>query len=318
MVSTPSSLNDINIVHTTRPATSPNNNQANQNSAETPAANQPATQPIVTPSSEHVKADPKPSTSAPDNGPVSPTSPDNNHNDAAPTQAPPPAAHSPAPNPQTAPAADPKTRSPTPPDNNHNNAPPAQAPPPAAHTAAGSHSSNAFAARQLVESETEVCVPILEAESTQVPSATPTPAGPETFVELISGNSETVTLTPATGSQPSPFVSTITTSVLGVLETIYTVVTPSPTADPSYTTFTYVTTVSGTLRTLVTEVPLLSQNNKGVTTFRTAPITILLDWPTSTTIGPTSGGWRSVTNYREVSLWVGVVCGFITLGLILL
>jgi hypothetical protein len=82
--------------------------------------------------------------------------------------------------------------------------------------------------------------------------------------------------------------------------------------------FTYVTAISGTLRTMVTEVPLLGQSTDGnlSTALRTTPIKILLDSPTSTAIRPISGGGGTVTKYREVSLWVGVVFGFVTLGLI--
>jgi len=90
------------------------------------------------------------------------------------------------------------------------------------HTTTAVQPFNTIKARQVTETETEICIPIFEEESTQVSSGTPTSAGPETFVEIISGSSETVTFTPATQDQPSPFVSTITTSISGTLHMMVT------------------------------------------------------------------------------------------------
>ena len=215
-------------------------------------------------------------------------------------------------------------------------------------------SSAKFLARQVTMDDGEVCVPILEFDPTEDQSTAS--ATPVTLLQIVSGVIQTVVTTETPTPIPSPFTSVFLTSISGNLETVITVVTPTaPTSqnqqDPvtytfltsisgtlqteviavtpsptptSFTTITFVTSISGIPHTEVTVIPAFGQAKNptfSITTSTRVPITILLDWPSST-MSPslqTSGGGYSIAKYREkLSIWIGVLYGFIIIGMTLI
>ena len=146
-----------------------------------------------------------------------------------------------------------------------------------------------------------------------------------TLTTSISGTLQTVVTLVTTTPPPVPIEPpqaittqiTFTTSESGSLLTVVTLVTTTPSlTNPTTESITYVTLISGTPQTMVTV--LTEEAIVKIATATTTPysaITILLDWPTST-ITSQSGFGGSFSTYREgTAFWIGIVCGFIIIGI---
>ena len=147
-----------------------------------------------------------------------------------------------------------------------------------------------------------------------------------TLTTSISGTLQTVVMLVTTTPPPVPIdppqattaLITFTTSVSGTLQTVVTLVTTTPSlTNPTTESITYVTLISGTPETRVTvltEEAFVGFATATATTTPFSAITILLDWPVPTTTSQ-SGFGGSFSTYRDgIQFWIGIMCGFIIMG----
>jgi hypothetical protein len=102
----------------------------------------------------------------------------------------------------------------------------------------------------------------------------------------------------------TPFTTEITiVNSIGILQTLVTVVTPTPTISASSQSLLSQSGSSSFSTVIISQIPTT-----------TAPITILLDYPT---VPVTSGGGNAKSKSRGIILmWSGVLWGFIMFGLL--
>jgi hypothetical protein len=147
-----------------------------------------------------------------------------------------------------------------------------------------------------------------------------------TLTTSISGKLQTVVTLVTTTPLPVPIdppqatttLITFTTSISGTLQTVVTLLTTTPSlTNPTTESITYVTLISGIPETKVTVLTEEAFVGVATATAMTTPfseITILLDWPVTTTTSH-SGFGGSFSTYRDgIKFWIGIMYGFIIVG----